>query len=148
MKTIEGHDVKIFTDNIEDTALEQIKEQRKVFRDAMAAELEKRLDMMRKRQAYFSAVAEEYESFEEFIRTQKDWLEIFGIELSQDDKSYLSLRIQLDYTYYETYHIINGEDGHLAVSDIIWWQDLYCANSIMNIQTGESADEEDIPRCY
>lgn len=148
MKTIEGHDVKIFTDNIEDTALEQIKEQRKVFRDAMAAELEKRLDMMRKRQAYFSAVAEEYESFEEFIRTQKDWLEIFGIELSQDDKSYLSLRIQLDYTDYETYHIINGEDGHLAVSDIIWWQDLYCANSIMNIQTGESADEEDIPRCY
>ena len=123
-------------------------EQRKVFRDAMAAELEKRLDMMRKRQAYFSAVAEEYESFEEFIRTQKDWLEIFGIELSQDDKTYLSLRIQLDYTYYETYHIINGEDGHLAVSDIIWWQDLYCANSIMNIQTGESADEEDIPRCY
>ena len=148
MKTIEGHDVKKFTDNIEDTTLEQIKEQRKAFRDAMATELEKRLDMMRKRQAYFSAVAEEYESFDEFIRTQKDWLEIFGIELSQDDKSYLSLRIQLDYTDYETYHIINGEDGHLAVSDIIWWQDLYCANSIMNIQTGESADEEDIPRCY
>lgn len=148
MKTIEGHDVKIFTDNIEDTALEQIKEQRKAFRDAMAAELEKRLDMMRKRQAYFSVVAEEYESFDEFIRTQKDWLEIFGIELSQDDKSYLSLRIQLDYTDYETYHIINGEDGHLTVSDIIWWQDLYCTNTIMNIQTGESADEEDIPRCY
>ena len=100
MKTIEGHDVKIFTDNIEDTALEQIKEQRKAFRDAMAAELDRRLDMMRKRQAYFSAVAEEYESFDEFIRTQKDWLEIFGIELSQDDKSYLSLRIQLDYTDY------------------------------------------------
>ena len=148
MKTIEGHDVKIFTDNIEDTALEQIKGQRKAFRDAMAAELERRLDMMRKRQAYFSAVAEEYESFDEFIRTQKDWLEIFGIELSQDAKSYLSLRIQLDYTDYETYHIINSEDEHLTVSDIIWWQDLYCANSIMNIQTGESADEEDIPRCY
>ena len=26
MKTIEGHDVKIFTDNIEETALEQIKQ--------------------------------------------------------------------------------------------------------------------------
>lgn len=26
MKTIEGHDVKIFTDNIEENALEQIKE--------------------------------------------------------------------------------------------------------------------------
>lgn len=123
-------------------------EQRKTFSDAMAAELEKRLEMMRNRQAYFSAVAEEYESFDEFIRTQKEWLEIFGIELSQDNESYLSLRIQLDYTDYETYHIINGDDGHLTVSDIIWWQDLYCANSIMNIQTGESADEEDIIKFY
>jgi hypothetical protein len=26
MKSIDGHDVKIFTDNIEDSALEQIKE--------------------------------------------------------------------------------------------------------------------------
>lgn len=123
-------------------------EQRKAFRDAMAAELEKRLEMMRKRQAYFSAVAEEYESFDDFIKTQKDWFEIFGIELSQDNESYLSLRMQLDYTDYETYHVINGEDGHLTVSDIIWWQDLYCANSLLNIQTGESADEEDIPRCF
>lgn len=123
-------------------------EQQKAFRDAMSDELEKRLEIMRKRQAYFSAVAEEYESFDEFIRTQKSWLEILGIELSQDNESYLSLRIQLDYTDYETYHIINGEEGHLTVSDIIWWQDLYCANSILNIQTGDSADEEDIPRCF
>lgn len=123
-------------------------EQRKAFRDAMAEVLEKRLEMMRKRQAYFSAVAEEYESFDEFIRTQKDWLEIFGIELSQDNESYISLRIQLDYTDYETYHIINGENGHLTVSDIIWWQDLYCANSLLNISTGEYAEEKDIPRLY
>ncbi len=123
-------------------------EQRKAFRDAMAEELEKRLEIMRKRQAYFSAVAEEYESFDEFIRTQKDWFEIFGIELSKDNESYLSLRIQLDYYDYETYHIVNGDNGYLTVSDIIWWQDLYCANSLMNIQTGESADEEDIPGCY
>ena len=108
-------------------------EQRKAFRDAMAEELEKRLEIMRKRQAYFSAVAEEYESFDEFIRTQKDWFEIFGIELSKDN---------------ETYHIVNGDNGYLTVSDIIWWQDLYCANSLMNIQTEESADEEDIPGCY
>lgn len=123
-------------------------EQRTAFRNAMAEELKKRLDMMRKRQAYFSAVAEEYESFDEFTGTQKDWLEILGIELFQDNESYLSLRIQLDYTDYETYHIINGEDGHLTVSDIIWWQDLYSAYNLLNIQTGESADEEDIPRCF
>ena len=123
-------------------------EQRKAFRDSIAQELKERLGRMRKRQAYFSAVAEEYESFDEFIRTQKDRLEIFGIELSQDNGSYLSLRIQLDFTDYETYHIIYGDNGHLTVSDIIWWQDLYCANSIMNIQTGVHADEEDITKCF
>lgn len=123
-------------------------EQRKAFRDSMVEELKKRLEMMRKRQAYFSAVADEYESLEEFIKTQKEWLELLGIELYQENPSYLSLRIQLDFTDYETYHIIYGDNGHLTVSDIIWWQDLYCANSIMNIQTGVHADEEDITKCF
>lgn len=123
-------------------------EQRKAWIEAMNEEMDKRLKMMRERQAYFSAVAEEYETFEEFIKTQKMWLDIMGIELYQENSSYLSLRIQLDFQDYETYHIIKGEDGKLTVSDIIWWQDLYCANSVMNIQTGESADEEDIPQCY
>lgn len=123
-------------------------EQRKAWRTAMNEEMEKRLKMMRERQAYFSAVAEEYETFEEFTKTQKMWLDIMGIELYQEDSLYLSLRIQFDYTDYETYHIIKGDDGKLTVSDIIWWQDLYCANSLLNISTGEHADEEDIPRCY
>lgn len=56
-------------------------EQLKAWRTAMNEEMEKRLKMMRERQAYFSAVAEEYESFEEFTKTQKIWLEIMGIEL-------------------------------------------------------------------
>lgn len=71
-----------------------------------------------------------------------------GIELYQENPSYLSLRIQLDYQDYETYHIVKGDDGKLTVSDIIWWQDLYCANSVLNISTGENADEEDIPQSY
>ena len=123
-------------------------EQRKAFRDSMAEELKKRLEMMRKRQAYFSAVADEYESLEEFTKTQTEWLDLLGIELYQENPSYLSLRIQLDFTDYETYHIIYGDNGHFTVSDIIWWQDLYCANSIMNIQTGVHADEEDITKCF
>lgn len=123
-------------------------EQRKAWRTAMNEEMEKRLKMMRERQAYFSAVSDEYESFEEFIKTQKIWLDIMGIELYQENPLYLSLRIQLDYTDYETYHIIKNDDGKLTVSDIIWWQDLYCANSLLNISTGENADEEDIPLCY
>lgn len=123
-------------------------EDRKSWRVAMNEEMEKRLKMMRERQAYFSAVAEEYDTFEEFIKLQKMWLDIIGIELYQENPLYLFLRIQLNYTDYETYHIIKGDDGKLTVSDVIWWQDLYCANSVMNISTGKSADEEDIPLCY
>lgn len=123
-------------------------EERKAWRTAIEEEMEKRLKMMRERQAYFLAVAEEYETFEEFIKTQKMWLDIMGVELYQENPFYLSLRIQLDITDYETYHIIKGDDGKLTVSDIIWWQDLYCANSLLNISTGEQADEEDISRCY
>lgn len=123
-------------------------EQLKAWIKAMNEEMEKRLKMMRERQAYFSAVAEEYESFEEFSMTQKMWLEIMGVELYQENPLYLSLRIQLDFQDYETYHIVKGDNGKLTVSDIIWWQDFYCANSVLNISTGENADEEDIPRCY
>lgn len=123
-------------------------EQRKAWKIAMNEEMDKRLKMMRERQAYFSAVADEYDSFEEFVKTQKMWLDIMGIELYQENPSYLSLRIQLDYQDSETYHIVKGDDGKLTVSDIIWWQDLYCANSVLNISTGENADEEDIPQSY
>ena len=120
----------------------------KALKKAMAEELKNRLELMRKRQAYFSAVADEYESLDEFTNTQKEWLELLGIGLYQESPSYLSLRIQLDHTDYETYHIIYGDNGHLTVSDIIWWQDLYCANSLLNIQTGEHADEENITKCF
>lgn len=123
-------------------------EQQKAWSDAINKAMEERLKMMRERQAYFSAVAEECETFDEFIKTQKMRLDIVGIELYQKNPLYLSLHIQLDYTGYTPYHIIKGDYGKLTVSDIIWWQDLYCANSIMNISTGEKADEEDIPRCY
>lgn len=121
---------------------------RNTFTAAMDKEMERRLKMMRERQAYFSAIAEEYDTFDEFLKTQKMWLDIMGIDLYQENPLYLSLRIQLDYQDYETYHIINGNNGKLTVSDIIWWQDLHCANSILNISTGKDADEEDIPRCY
>lgn len=73
-------------------------EQSKAFRDSMGEELKKRLELMRKSQAYFSGIADEYESLEEFTNTQKEWLELLGIELYQESPSYLSLRIQLDYT--------------------------------------------------
>ena len=106
-----------------------------------------RLEMMRKRQAYFSAVAEEYTSFADYIKEQDMWLAIMGIELTEH-ANYLQLYIQLDFTEYEYYFIVKTPDGFLTVSDIILWQDDYCSNSYLNISTGERADEEDIFESY
>ena len=106
-----------------------------------------RIEMMRKRQAYFSAIAEEYASFADFIKAQDLWLALMGVELTEYSK-YITLYIQLDFTEYEQYYIIKSDEGILTVSDIIMWQDDYCCNSWMNISTGKDADEEDISRCY
>lgn len=52
----------------------------KAFKKAMAEELKNRLELMRKRQAYFSAVDDEYESLDEFTNTQKEWLEYWELD--------------------------------------------------------------------
>ena len=101
------------------------------------------LEMMRKRQAYFSAVAEEYTSFADFIKDQDMWLAIMGIELT-DCGQYLKLWIQLDFSEYEEYYVIMTDDGHLSVSDIVMWNDDACCTSYINIYTGKSSDEESV----
>ena len=77
-----------------------------------------RLGMIRKRQEYFSAVAEEYASSPDFFKTQDMWLAIMGIELI-DCGDYLKLHIQISSTRYEVYYVIAGSDGRLTVSDIV-----------------------------
>ena len=104
---------------------------------------EDRLEMMRKRQAYFSAIAEEYTSFADFIKAQDIWLAIMGIELT-DCGRYVKLYIQLDFTEYEEYYVIMTDDGYLSVSDIVMWNDDVCCTSYIDINTGESSDEESI----
>lgn len=106
-----------------------------------------RIELMRKRQAYFSAIAEEYTSLADFVKAQDMWMSLMGVELTEYSK-YITLYIQLDFAEYEQYYIINSDDGTLTVSDIIMWKDNYCCNSWLNISTGEEADEEDIPNFY
>ena len=52
----------------------------KAFKKAMPEQLKNLLELMRKRQAYFSAVADEYESLDEFTNTQKEWLEYWELD--------------------------------------------------------------------
>lgn len=104
-------------------------------------------EMMRKRHAYFSEIIQEYTSFEDFIGKNEEWLAINGIELRKEEK-YVCLHIQLDAMDYETYHVIQGQDGKLAISHVIWWSDIYDANTIFNIFTEDYASEEDILTQY
>jgi hypothetical protein len=102
-----------------------------------------RMEMVRKRQAYFSAVAEEYASFTDFIKAQDMWLGIMGIGLT-DCGQYLKLYIQLDFSEYEEYYVVMGDNEHLTVSEIVMRNgDCLCMDCI-NVGTGKLTDKESI----
>lgn len=104
-------------------------------------------EMRRKRHAYFSAIAEKYETFEAFTQANEEWLAVMGIALWPGEE-YLSLHMQLDYPEYERYHVIPGPNGKLTVSHVIWCEYL-CANMLFNIFTESyDVDEEDILTQY
>lgn len=104
-----------------------------------------RLEMMRRRHAYFSAVAEEYGSFTDFIKAQDMWLSIMGIGLT-DCGHYLKLHIQLSSSQYEEYYVTLEDNEYLTVSEIIRWNDDYCCTGYINVITGKSIDKECIVR--
>ena len=103
------------------------------------------MEMVRKRQAYFSAVAEEYASFTDFIKAQDMWLSIMGIGLT-DCGQYLKLHIQLSSSQYEEYYVILEGNEYLTVSEIIRWNDDYRCTGYINVITGKSIDKESIVR--
>ena len=103
---------------------------------------EERLLWMRKRHAHFTGIVKDYSSFEEYINDWDEKLALWGIELSNRG-AYLTLYMQLDFTEYESYHVIMGGNGHLAISSCVYFED-YCANTLMDIFTEEYVDEEDI----
>ena len=103
-------------------------------------------EMRRERHAYFSAIAEEYDTFDEFVKANDEWLAIMGIELHKEEK-YISLHMQLDFSEYETYHVIPGANGKLTVSHVIWCNDM-CANMLFNVFTENYTDEENILTQY
>lgn len=87
-------------------------------------------------------VAEEYGSFADFIKTQKIWFAIMGIEMA-DCRQYIKSYIQLDSSEQEEYYVIKGDDEHLTVSEIVIRNDGCCQNHI-NVTTGNTADKESI----
>lgn len=96
--------------------------------------MEQTLEMMRKRHSYFTSLIKEHDikTAKEFYDKLHGWFELFGIELTMVNEHQCSLCIELEYSDYEAYAII--DDGRAVnVSPWVWWNDNYCANSDINI---------------
>lgn len=111
--------------------------------DLIDMSFEERYSMMRKRHAYLNEVAKQYTSLDDLAKEKDEWFAVVGIQLTHREK-YISLYISLGYDEYETYHVVPAEDGLLAVSEVIWWQDPACFNDVINIFTEKSVEEEEI----
>lgn len=85
----------------------------------------------RKRHAHFSKIVKDYTSFEAFIRDWDEPMALWGVELTQGN-GFIRLYMQLDFCGYEEFHIILGDDGHLAISYGVGCND-FCANMIYDI---------------
>lgn len=98
--------------------------------------------MMRKRHALISEMVSDFSSLKEFADNKREWLALFGVRLELR-KDCVSIYFELGDGDYEEYFVISTEDGHLTVSNIVWWQNEVCANELLNIFTGQTYDAED-----
>ena len=90
---------------------------------------------LRKRHAGFTKIVKDYTSFDDFMNDWYEKMTLFGTDVNQGPNG-ISLRIQIDYTDYEEYHVIMGEDGHLDMDPEVEWEWL-CASRLTNIFSGE-----------
>ena len=101
-----------------------------------------RFALMRKRHKFLHDMAKEYTSMEEFAKDKDEWFALVGDNLSLC-KDYITIDMYLDYNEYEMYYIVPDGKGQLTVSEVIMWQDDYCANTYLNIFTLKCPDKEE-----
>lgn len=94
----------------------------------------------RKRLAHFSEIVKDYTSFEAFIRDWDETMVLWGVEMTQEN-GFVRLYMQLDYCGYEEFHVMMGDDGHLAISSGVGCND-YCANMISDISNEDEYLDE------
>lgn len=88
--------------------------------------------MMRTRQAYFSAIAEEYRSLGDFYISQHRWFEIMGISMIVCGNC-IKMKIHSENGRCEVYKVITGDDGYLTVCDMVFIN----GDSYVDVTTGD-----------
>lgn len=129
--------------NAVDMIEEPVKSKAREERETIALSFQGRCSMMRKRHAFLNAMVNPFNSFAEFFNEKSEWCDILGINLVEQ-KDYLKITINLEDGDYETYFAMLSNDGYLTISEIVGWQDEYCANSFLNISAQNVADEAEI----
>ncbi len=92
---------------------------------------EERIEMMRKRHAFFSKLVEGYTDLHQFFKENEERFAVMGMDLCERE-SYLQIYIQLDFTEYEYYYVEKEVNGKLTVSSTVSW-DEWCACSEIDI---------------
>lgn len=92
---------------------------------------------MLRRYALFTSLIGNITTLDGFYQTHGEIFMLYGIQVNfmrdeQTGQKSISLYIQLDYTDYEEYYIIQ-EDEKLSVAPYIMWQNEVCANECLNI---------------
>lgn len=129
--------------NAVDLSEEPIKSNAQAEREIIMQKLKERCDMMKKRHAFLTAMVKPFNDFDAFMIDHGEWCSIVGIDLAKCVK-YLEITIHLEGTDYETYFAVPSKEGHLTISEVIRWQDDYCANTYLNIFSLYGAEENEI----
>ena len=96
--------------------------------DPVNMNYDERMKWKRLRRDFLDGIASRYTSLDDFFLAEEFNLTVMGYATYMEDKC-VSITIYLDYSDYERYYVVQGEDGHLRVSNIIMWQDDCCANT-------------------
>lgn len=120
--------------NAVDMSEEPIKSNAQAEREIIMQNLKERCAMMRKRHTFLTAIVNPFNSFDEFVEDRGEWCSVVGITLAKC-ANYLSITVNLEDGDYETYYTVPSKEGHLTISEVVGWQDDYCANTLLNINT-------------
>lgn len=106
---------------------------------------DERIEMMRKRHAFFSKMVEGYTDLHMFFKDNDERFAIMGMELSEFD-THLQIYIQLDFTEYECYYIDKENRGKLVVRNTVSWDDC-CAREEIDIFQWQRNKFENFQSC-
>lgn len=96
--------------------------------DLINMSLKERKKWKRLRRDYFNEIVSKYSSLEDFFIAEEYNMAVRGYTVAIYE-GHIGITVWLDYGEYEQYYVVPANRDSLRVSNIIMWQDNYCANT-------------------